>query len=321
MTEEEQTKIEEAQETTSTSETEEAPKPKTRKKRVRKPRFEELEGLVSEMKVFSELIGELSTEYIHAVYGASQSGKTTLLLQLLYEVSHRTGRPTLLYDTEGGARRFVDEWEPVYRKMYPLAQVHVRLRRNYKAILRDHGHTVQTAMSGDKAKSDAAKMKTGGKMTLKRVGEADPSPLMEAVLQEKYAMIVYDSFTEPMTFFGADQQNFPARSTAWNLWFIEAMSISDTGNCVVFGVHHMTQNPADPYAREMMSGGKATRHVSKIQLHVKKFAAKGISNYRKVALVRHFCKPPDVYVNYVKLTDNGYVDVTEEELERDRARR
>lgn len=280
--------------------------------------MEKLEEVVVDLKGISDLIGSLSKDSIHAVFGASQVGKTTLWLQMLYEVSDKLKKPVLFYDTEGGGEEFVRQWKPIFEKKYKNAQVDVRMKRDYKAVLRDHGKTVKIKMSGAERKSEEAKKNTSGKMSLVLVDEEYPSSIAKLVEEKKYAMIFYDSITMPMKFFGSEQQNFPARNYAQTLWFNEMLNLIDEHDCYIVASHHSSKNPADPYAIEQMSGGSAVQYFSKIILFMKKWRAKGATSYRTLKLVRYFSKPPNEHETLIKLTDVGYIDATEEMMEKDK---
>ena len=276
------------------------------------------EECVLRLKGISDLIGALNKEAIHAMFASSQVGKTTLWLEMLYDISDQLERPVLYYDTEGGGEEFVKQWEPIYRKKYPKAQVDVRMKRDFRSILKDHGKLVTMKMSGGKAVSVAAKEKTSGKLSLTLVDETFPSPMSKLVEEKNYAAIYYDSITMPMKFFGAEQQNFPVRNYAQTLWFGEMLNLIDEHAVYVIASHHSSKNPADPYAIEQMSGGSAVQYYSKIILYMKKWKANGATNYRSVKLVRYFNKPPNEHETLIKLTDQGYVDATMADMEADK---
>ena len=274
--------------------------------------------LVPRLKGISNLIGEMNDEAIHAIYGASQVGKTTLMMQLLYDLSDQMGKPVLFYDTEGGGREFIEQWDKVLRVNYPNAKVDVRTRRDFRKILMDHGKVVKVKHSGGKAVSYGAKEKTSGKISLMLVDEEFPSPLAKEIEAKGYGAVYYDSITMPMKFFGAEQQNFPARNYAQTLWLSEMLNIIDDLGVYVIVSHHATKNPADPYGKEEMSGGSAVNYYCKIIMHIKRWQAKGATSYRTLKLMRYFNKPPNEYSEMLKLTDDGYIDATEDDMEADK---
>ena len=278
----------------------------------------ESKEVILRLKGISDLIGSLNKEAIHACFGASQVGKTTLWLEACYDISDQTGKPVLCYDTEGGGSEFIQQWDKIYRQKYPNAQVDVRMKRDFRGILKDHGKVVKPKFSGGKAVSEGAKEKTSGKMTLTLVDELCPSPLSELIEEKGYCAIYYDSITMPMKFFGADQQNFPARNYAQTMWFSEMLNLIDEHGIYIIASHHGSKNPADPYAVEQMAGGSAVQYYCKIILHLKKWRANGATAYRTMKLVRYFNKAPNEHETLMKLTDEGYIDATMEDMEADK---
>ena len=275
-----------------------------------------------DLKGIAELLGPLKNNSIIGAYGASQVGKSTLWLQIMFDVSQKTKQKCLWYDTEGGAEEFLKQWTPIYKKRYPDAEIHVRMKRDWRAILKDHGTFVRLKTSAQDAKSDEAKIKKakGGKISLVMIDQEYPSPMVELVQKEKYAMVFYDSLTMPMKPFGSEQQNFPARAHAENLWFHDMLNIIDESNAIVVVSHHSSKNPADPYAKEQMAGGMTPQFYSKILVHMKKETNRNLINYRKITLARYFSKEPNIHYRYVNLTNQGYIDVKESEVEELRKR-
>lgn len=274
--------------------------------------------VVLRLKGISDLIGALNRDAIHACFGQSQVGKTTLWLEALYDISDQLGKPVLYYDTEGGGAQFVEQWEKIYKEKYPNAQVDVRMKRDFRAILKDHGKLVKPKYSGGKAVSEGAKEKTSGKLSIMLVDEDIESPIAKLIQEKGYGAIYYDSITMPMKFFGAEQQNFPARNYAQTLWFSEMLNLIDEHKVYVIASHHGSKNPADPYAVEQMAGGSAVQYYCKVILHMKKWKAKGATSYRTIKLVRYFNKAPNEHETLIKLTDKGYVDATMDDMEADK---
>ena len=221
----------------------------------------------------------------------------------------------LLHNTEGGLTGFVEKWDKVMKERYPNAQVDVRLKRKYNKILQDHGKLLTMKMSGDKRKSDDAKKNTGGKMQPTLVEDIEPSPMVELMLKKKYSMVFYDSVTMPLKYFGSEQQNFPARSTISNLWYSSMIDIIDECDAYVFASHHSSKNPATPYAREQMAGGSASQFYSKIILFLKQYNQVNPNSYRRLKLVRYFNKAPNEHETLLQITDKGYIDKTQEEID------
>ena len=271
-----------------------------------------------DLKGLRDLIAHPNREAIHAIYAKTQAGKTTFMLQIMYELSHKLERPVLIYDTEGGMHEFVNEWDSIHKAKYPKAKIDIMLGRRIDKILKDHGAHVVLSMSGDDKASKEAKEKTSGRFKLKTVQMARVSPMAALVSKKNYCAILYDSFTMPFKVFGPNQENFPARNHAQNLWLSELMNLIDEYGCSVWITNHATKNPTNVYAPEEMSGGAAIQYESKVILYLKKWEAKGATAYRSLKLMRYFSKPPNEHESLLKLTDDGFVDVEEDDMEADK---
>ncbi|MCY4490334.1 MAG: hypothetical protein OXC46_02590, partial [Thaumarchaeota archaeon] len=156
---------------------------------------------------------------------------------------------------------------------------------------------------------------TGGKMQPTLVEDIEPSPMVELMLKKKYSMVFYDSVTMPLKYFGSEQQNFPARSTVANLWYSSMIDIIDECDAYVFASHHSSKNPATPYAREQMAGGSASQFYSKIILFLKQYNQVNPNSYRRLKLVRYFNKAPNEHETLLQITNKGYIDKTQEEID------
>ena len=265
-----------------------------------------------------ELLPRPHSEAIHAVYATTQAGKTTLMLQVMYELSHKMEKPVLVYDTEGGLTDFIADWDPIHKIKYPNARVDVILRRNIEGILRDHGFHIAIGMSGEGKSSKEAKEKTSGRMKIKMVGKSNVSKIAALVAKEGYGAILYDSFTKPFKLFGSNQENFPARSNCQNFWLSEMMNLIDEYGCSIWITNHASKNPTIEWAPEEMSGGSAIQYDSKVIIYLKRWKAKGATDYRTLKLMRYFSKPPNEHETLIKLTDKGFIDVLPDDMEADK---
>lgn len=270
----------------------------------------------TDLRAVSELIGAYNNRAIHALCAMSQSGKTTLTLQLLYEFSHKTGKNVLLYDTEGGADEFVAQWDKVFREHYPNAKkVLVRVCRNWKDILLDHGRRAIVKVS-DNGKYGVTVVPN---QIMKDKAVVDKFPMMDFVEENNIGMIVYDSFTMPFKDFGASQENFPARNSAQSALTSSMFDLIDRKQVILWTNHHVSKNPADQYAVEQMTGGSALQYACKVIVYMKKFDAKGAKHYRQLQILRMFKIDSEedkiatgkLPKTFCKLTNNGYVDADE----------
>lgn len=279
--------------------------------------------VTSSIKAVSELIGAYDDVSIMALAAPSMAGKTTLGLTLAYEYSAITGRNACIFDTEGGAKRFVEKWDKRLKERFPKAKTPlVYLCRNYKAILKAHGRILFEKYS------DSGKLTVNLKHTIeegKRYRDdltnkiiKTPAPdFIQFIRDNDIGFVIYDSFTMPFSSeIPPSVENNPAKNFIQNLWHRCIIDlVIDKEGCFVMTLHHMSKNPMEPQAEESMTGGKSVRHNSKVILYMKKFEAFGAKTYRKLQLARYYDKPAMTEQRYLNLTDRGYVDATEDQME------
>lgn len=283
----------------------------------------------SDMISLSDMVGKYPDYALMALYGKSQAGKTTLGIQMMYEISHKTKRPALLYDTEGGIEAFVDAWHDKLIKRYPDAKIDIRYQRDIWDILRDHGQMVKIKQSADDKKTEKAMMNTSGKLSTVLLKEMDgDSPMKKLVLKNNYSAIMYDSFTMPFKWYGTNQQNFPARGDAQYLLLKDIQKLQDLNtddklpsSRIILVNCHATKNPTNKYVIEEMSGGEAIQYNCKVILFLRYAQPELRLRYRRLILMRHPAKEANKHSGILKLTDDKcFVDypaeVMEEEIEK-----
>lgn len=270
-----------------------------------------------ELQAVFDLIENFNPTAIHSVYASSQSAKTLLALNLAYLYSHRTGKNVLGYDTEGGLDEFVKRWDTILRKRYPNAKkIFVRLKRNWKLILADHGKDCEMRKSEKTGKTDIAVMSE------KDIGSSELSKFITA---NNVGFIFYDSISAPIKGLGSGAENFPARASIAQIWLSSMQDMIDFHNIIVWCNHHSSKNPTAPFQPETMYGGSPMHYWSKVQIYIKRFLTptgtpvKGAENFRRLYLMRFFDLEPKTKESLFKITDNGIVDTTEEELAKSRA--
>lgn len=264
---------------------------------------------------------------IHGVFAESQSGKTIMLLQQACKISSKTGKPALYVDTEGGGHNFVKTWMPKFEKMYKDCKVDVFETKRWKQILKDHGKNTSIGNTADSRKTEAGKdsMKST-KMTIHLLedytDDYDRNKILmtcydkQAKNKCKYCAIVYDSVTHPLKYFATNTQNFPARANFIEWWYDTMQFLSDEfKGLVIFTINHESKNPQNQYDKPIMTGGNTVQYNSKVQFRINKLDGKLTKNVRVVILKRYFDKAPDIHKNYCRLTDDGFVDLTKEEID------
>lgn len=297
-------------------------------------RLEYQSNVISRLKGISELIGAYDDTAVHALAAQSMTGKTTLLLTLMYDYSDQTGLDTCFFDTEGGARKFVEKWDKVLKKRYPKAKTPlIYICRNYREILKDHGRIVNVKTG------DTGKMTPVLKATVEegtrfkdddgKIKKVQAPKFIQYIRDNNIGFVAYDSFTSPFASeFPPSPENFPCRNYFQMLWYRCIIDlVIDKEKCIVWTLHHMSKSPLpdprNPEANEeQMTGGKAVRHNSKVIIYMKKFSAMGAKSFRKIHLVRYYNKNPEEKeesVRYLNLTSKCYVDVLESDMEASKA--
>lgn len=266
--------------------------------------------LPGSLTLIHKLIDNFNPTAIHSVYAASQSAKTLLALNLAYQYSSETGKNACGYDTEGGLDQFVKSWDAVLRKRYPNAKkIEVRLVRNWKKILEDHGKNCELRRSDKTGKSDVSVM-----------SEIENSPMAEFIRKNNIGFVFYDSVSAPIKGLGSGAENFPARASIAQIWLSSMQDLIDFCGVRVWCNHHSSKNPTNPYQPETMYGGAPMHYWSKVQIYLKRLLTptgqpvKGAENFRRAILMRFFDLEPKQKEALVRITDNGIVDATEEEL-------
>lgn len=260
----------------------------------------------ADLKAIGELIRWWDVGPLYSIGGESQSGKTTLAIQLAAEYSHKTGKPFLLFDTEGGGDKFLEHWMPIHQKKYPKARGMTISCRTWQKVLAKHGLKILSEIS------DKGKMK----IIMKEIIEE--SELKKYVEKHNIGCIIYDSFTMPMQAFGNSQENFPPRNSVQQMWLHAAIDIADEYQVLIMITNHMTSNPTNPYARPELAGGKAVHHNCKVQFYLKRWEARGIQKYRSIKLDRYYDIAKGDKETIVEFTDDGYVDRTLDDLNSNR---
>lgn len=265
-------------------------------------------------KFIDEMVGgKISNDVVYAIYGESQVGKTITTLNLVYSLSEKlkekgVNSNILLIDTEGGLHRFVDAWDAKLRARFDAGDVHLVVKRTIFSLMKFHGVDIELKTS-DK-----------GKMTLMLKGISTPSIIEELIEKHKIGIVVYDSLTAPLRIFPSAQENFPVRSDVTGLLLARILDLIEKYGVFVFITHHVSMNPANPYAQPGVRGGSIVKYLSKAIFYIER-AGKGSAgrgkraNYRKIWLVRWFDKADWSEMRWFKITDVGVEDVTPKEIE------
>lgn len=239
-------------------------------------------------KILDEMLGNpVTTNNIISIFGESQTGKTTLALQIARQMVQDTKRPACIYDTEGGIGDFLK-----YKK-YDKELYHVWTDRIMTNILYDHGFDVTLQIQGN--------------MVIKRNNIHEESQIMARAKKNNYCCIIYDSYSTPFKVFGAQEANLPARTDAHWLWNNEIFNLQEKIGCAIIQLHHASKRPVTKpgeIVRAKMIGGNAVQYASKYIISLEMAPN---SDNRIIQSVRHPNYPPYTLRDVIKMTNDGFV--------------
>jgi hypothetical protein len=154
-----------------------------------------------------------------------------------------------------------------------------------------------------------------GKAELIFKGEME-SQFAKEVKQHNIGVVVYDSMTNPLNIsFPGGRTNFPSRADAINLWFNAIHGAAIDHDLVILTTHHRTVDPSNQFAVPRIKGGDTIVYNFKCQLYMEALQAAPYRQIREISLVRPWIKEEAWKKKcYVKLSDNGFEDITEEQM-------
>jgi hypothetical protein len=137
----------------------------------------------------------------------------------------------------------------------------------------------------------------------------------EIISQYDISSLIIDSLSSPLAVFSGGEVNYPARADVLKMWFSSIQPISEDNEVLIFISHHATFDPENPYSEPSLYGGKWVKHNTKISLYFEesKSKKKEFQGIRRVYLTRYFDKPRFAVMRKIKLTNNGFEDVQENE--------
>jgi hypothetical protein len=237
-------------------------------------------------------------KYPVALYGPPMSGKSIFAFQ---EAAYGADS-VVLVDTEGTGPVFVQLWQNTFeRRFNKQLNIVYEDARKIEDLFALLGHKI------------SLKISAAGKIDLVYKGES-PNKLNDYAKKGAHVFIV-DSISNPLrVYFPGGQQNFPARADAANLILNAIHSVAIDNDVVFFTTHHETLNPTNPYALPGLTGGSTIRYNFKIILYLSQRTFRPHSSVRDLTLVRYFNKKEWSESYPIILKDDGYHDITAEEL-------
>lgn len=304
----------------------------------------------SMLKGVNELVGGIPTRSIMGIFGTAESGKTILAFHLIYDklIEDKENKSSaLIFDTEGSEYTYI-EWLEVLNERHNVdvglkwadydpetlkvnisddgkthdKYIFVLDIRTIEHILSFHGRGCSVTTS--KTRHTREGEVKGGKFDLKPENRLWvslwESPVGKFIEEHNIGMIVYDSITNPLTEFGFQQENLPARSNCTSWWLTKIQELSQLLDLVVIAILHETGNPQKEWERPSHEGGKAIDHNLKFIIYISAGKSKRTPKTptsdtdwnpttRELRNARHPSRRP--FETYVKLdlTNNGFIDL------------
>jgi len=249
------------------------------------------------------LKGGIPVGTLFSFYGRYKAGKSIITQQLAWEVMKKYKMNAALFDTESDYFKpdAMPIWAARLNKRFNMNVQIVRVRCKPKWKTKDKKQTIgdlvfefypkdydpkrQTAFVFDEGKFEilialhgkpvAPQMK-GGKIDLMPMDTGlyvfyvHQSKLGKFIKQHKIKFISYDSITRPFSAFHGGRVNYPVRTEAEDLWFIQIDELAKTYELISVCTHKQSKNPTDKYARPSPKGGSAIGHWFKRMIHMEK---------------------------------------------------
>lgn len=239
-----------------------------------------------------------------AIFGPPREGKSVLCFQESIYLAKRLEGNVLYIDTEGAGPFFFKMWERVLRERFAAKTVQVLYKdlRRIEDILAFLGHKT------------TFKVTKSGKVETIYQGTIE-SEFDKIIKGYNIRVVVIDSMSNPLKLsFPGGRMNLPSRADATDIWLGSLHFACKDNNLVALVTHHRSIDPTNPYAEPQIVGGETLAYNFKLMLYLSQRKFKPHSSVRDVHLVRFPNKKEWSVKTQILLTDQGYVDITEEQL-------
>jgi hypothetical protein len=153
-----------------------------------------------------------------------------------------------------------------------------------------------------------------GKSQVIPMEELDKSPLEQEYLKKDFQIVIYDSVTMLFSRLVPILKIFPARSAALGLLFGLMQCYATDYDLMVWGIHHVSKDPTDKWAKPKIKGGKEIYHNTKVSLYIRQCGYAKAPNIREISLFRYYNKQEWSESFKAVLKNDGYNALTDEEL-------
>jgi len=258
----------------------------------------------SDLKAINDLIGGWYSGHIVNLFGAFMSGKTLLTLQEACYISNKLNCDIALFDVDGSADMFVQEWLPIFEMRYgKIGKVHIVPSFNIKHPAHKYLKFSLRLFEyfGVRAKVELSE---GGKAAFIAYGITGDTPLIEKLYTQGCRVFIIDSFSQLHKDAFPSTASFGERARMEDmLYSLVKMFLAEHPDTFFFLNHHISVNPLTSSIEP--SGGSAVIQNSKLALMLSKKPKESVG---RIYIYRHPRKQPWSQFAEVVFTDAGVFD-------------
>lgn len=260
--------------------------------------------------VLKTFFGEQYTpKEIYALYSEPSIGKTLFLMQEAINFIAQ-GNKVLWLDSEDGFDGLWNEWSPKIAQRY-----NVQIKEGDFTYYNNTMYEGMMKYLGYNTSIEYGKNKMEVKM-LGRVGKGEETVYADFGRKRDKTVIIMDSITGLLKLqFSTAQQNFAPRADATGFLLFALKELSKKINAPVIVSNHATKNPTNQYIQPKISGGSIITYYSKHIVFVERRLKRILQDYRKIWGVRSPNHQDFKDYVWAKITQEGYVDSSNEEVE------
>ena len=247
------------------------------------------------------------------IMGPAAEGKTILVEEWAFKIASEIGKDVLVINTEKPNSQIYELWELKLQNKYGKdTKIYVEEALSIEDLMKLNGFKIEIRLS------QSSEDKKAKKVPILMGVDIEKSPVRKYITEKNVGVVVYDSLTTPFnTVLIGGQQNTPARYEVEEMFFQSIRLLFKGTECAVFTINHVSFNPQKPFlSREdiQLKGGKSILHSHEYVFYVEQARSKYLLNKRTLWIVRHPILREWKHRVELWLDDNGWRELTEEEI-------
>lgn len=258
-----------------------------------------------------KLVGEFKGKEVYSIYGLASVGKTLYLIGEAINAL-KNGYRVIWIDTEGGFDGLWENFKNRYAKRFGYDFKNFEENWEYRRILTAEELAkylgIDIEVDYDKGKTE---------VSIKGFSEKEDTIYEKFGKKRDNVLIILDSFSSPFKMgFTTKVQDFSARADTQSIIMMAVMKFMDKTNAILLASHHSSLNPTNPYQTVgNVRGGNTVLYYSKYVIDFEIPKKKVLGDFRKLYAVRTSLSKNWELTTWVKITDDGYVDSSQEEVD------